>query len=270
MAMGQGVEHRQLKSKTAADLRAHFRAGQYAGPTTGLAPGKLQCNLAILCETDARHFVAYCERNPAPCPLIYVGDVGNPMLDKLGGDIDVRTDLPAYHLHRDGHTHAVPDVTGFWQPDSVAILLGCSLSFEEALVDSGIRLRHLERGGDIAAFRTNRTTDTVGPFGGPLVVSMRAIAAKDADRARRITAKYPHAHGAPLSVDDPSELGINDIESPDWGEPQDLQADEVAMFWACGVTSHSALLNARLSTAITHAPGAMLITDLPAGQPPQI
>ena len=100
------------------------------------------------------------------------------------------------------------------------------------------------------------------------VVSMRAIAAKDADRTRQITAKYPHAHGAPLNIDDPSELGIDDIESPDWGEPQDLQADEVAMFWACGVTSHSALLNARLSTAITHAPGAMLITDLPADRPP--
>ena len=259
-----------MKGKTAADLRARFRAGRYAGPTTGLAPGRLQCNLAILSEADARHFVAYCERNPAPCPLIYVGDVGNPMLDKLGSDIDVRTDLPAYHLHQEGQTRTVSDVTQFWQPDSVAILLGCSLSFEEALLDSGIRLRHIERGGDIAAFRTNRPTITVGPFSGPLVVSMRAVAAKDADRARRITAKYPHAHGAPLNVDDPRELGVNDIERPDWGEPQNLQADEVAMFWACGVTSHSALLNAQLSLAITHAPGAMLITDLPADRPPLV
>jgi uncharacterized protein YcsI (UPF0317 family) len=270
MTKGPVIEHRQLKGNTAADLRAHFRAGRYAGPTTGLAPGKLQCNVAILCETDARHFVAYCERNPAPCPLICVGDVGNPMLGKLGRDIDVRADLPAYHLHRDGQTRAVSDITRFWQSDSVAILLGCSLSFEEALVDSGIRLRHLERGGDIAAFRTNRATTTVGPFGGPLVVSMRAVAAKDADRARRITASYPHAHGAPLSVDDPRELGISDIENPDWGEPQNLRTDEVAMFWACGVTSHSALLNARLSMAITHAPGAMLITDLPADRPPPV
>lgn len=268
MATTQGVEHRQLKGATADSLRAHFRAGQYAGPTTGLAPGKLQCNLAILSETDAQHFALYCERNPAPCPLIYVSDAGTPMLDKLGSDIDVRTDLPAYHLHRNGRTRTVSDIKRFWQPDSVAILLGCSLSFEEALVDSGIRLRHLERGGDIAAFRTNRATNAVGPFGGPLVVSMRAVAAKDADRTRHITEKYPHAHGAPLDVDDPRELGIRDIESPDWGEPQNLQADEVAMFWACGVTSHSALLRARLSMAITHAPGAMLITDLPADQPP--
>jgi len=271
MATTEELEHDQLEDCSAIDLRARFRKDRYAGPTTGLAPGKLQCNLVILPEASAESFIAYCKRNPTPCPLVYVGERGNPMLDKLGRGIDVRTDLPAYHIHRDGHTPTqVSDIAEFWQRDFVAILLGCSLSFEEALVNAGIRLRHLERGGDIAAFRTNRLTKPAGPFGGPLVVSMRAIATKDAERARRITAMFPHAHGAPLDVVDPGSLGIDEIERPDWGDPQDLQADEVPMFWACGVTSHSALLNARLPMAITHAPGAMLITDLPADQAPVV
>jgi uncharacterized protein YcsI (UPF0317 family) len=254
-----------------AALRAVFRTGRYDGPTTGFAPGKLQCNLVILPEASARSFVTYCERNPAPCPLVSVGETGNPNLEPLGQDIDVRTDLPAYHLHRqDGTRHRLLEITQLWQADTVAILLGCSLSFEKALVRAGIRLRHLERGGDIAAFRTNRETQAAGSFGGPLVVSMRAIAAKDVDRARAITSQFPHAHGAPLDVADPSDLGIDDVEQPDWGEPQDVQPNEVPMFWACGVTSHLALLNAQLPLAITHAPGSMLITDLPADGPPTV
>jgi uncharacterized protein YcsI (UPF0317 family) len=132
-----------------AALRAVFRTGRYDGPTTGFAPGKLQCNLVILPEASARSFVTYCERNPAPCPLVSVGETGNPNLEPLGQDIDVRTDLPAYHLHRqDGTRHRLLEITQLWQADTVAILLGCSLSFEKALVRAGIRLRHLERGGD--------------------------------------------------------------------------------------------------------------------------
>lgn len=269
MAEIESKEHRHLKDRPASDLRVLFRAGQYAGATTGLAPGRLQCNLVVLPESDAQGFVTYCQRNPAPCPLIHVGEPGNPLLDKLGADIDVRTDLPAYHVHRDGNTGtAVSNIKQLWRADSVAVLLGCSLSFEEALVAAGIRLRHLERGGDIAAFRTNRQTQAAGAFGGPLVVSMRAIAAADADRTREITARFPHAHGAPLEIASPRDLGIDDVEHPDWGEPQAVQPDEVPMFWACGVTSHTALLNARLPIAITHAPGSMLITDLPADKPP--
>lgn len=269
MTNASRLGHEDLRGLSPAALRAVFRADRYDGPTTGLAPGKLQCNLVILPEASARTFVIFCERNPGPCPLICVGEAGNPSLDALGQDIDVRTDLPAYHLHReDGAKDHLSEITRLWQADSVAILLGCSLSFEEALIGAGIRLRHLERGGDIAAFRTNRQTRAAGSFGGPLVVSMRAIAAKDADRTRDITAQFPHAHGAPLEVADPSNLGIDDIEHPDWGEPQGIRPDEVPMFWACGVTSHMALLNARLPIAITHAPGSMLITDLPADRPP--
>ncbi|MDA1311458.1 MAG: DUF1445 domain-containing protein, partial [Proteobacteria bacterium] len=159
------------------------------------------------------------------------------MLDPLGADIDIRTDLPAYHLHRPGQApEAVPDIRGQWRADSVALVLGCSLSFEAALVAAGIRLRHLERGGDIAAFRTTTPTTPVGPFAGPLVVSMRAVAAADAARAAAITARFPHAHGAPVHVGDPAALGIANLEHPDWGEPPMLQAGEVPMFWACGVT----------------------------------
>jgi uncharacterized protein YcsI (UPF0317 family) len=271
MPATRGQAQTQLKGATAAELRAHFRAGRYTGPTTGLAPGMLQCNLVILPEAAAQSFVTFCRRNPAPCPLIYVGESGNPLLDKLGSGIDVRTDLPAYHVHREGSTgDELTSINQLWRHDSVAILLGCSLSFEEALVDAGVRLRHLERGGDIAAFRTNRQTRSADDFGGPLVVSMRAIAAKDAQRAREITARLPHAHGAPLDITGPRDLGIIGIEHPDWGEPQTVQPDEVPMFWTCGVTSHAAILNAGLPIAITHAPGSMLTTNLPADRPPEI
>lgn len=254
-----------------AALRRRFRADGDRGPTTGRAPGYLQCNLVILPHRDAQAFAAYCAANPAPCPLLYTGAPGNPMLDPLGADIDIRTDLPAYHLHRPGQApEVVPDIRDQWRAESVALVLGCSLSFEAALVAAGIRLRHLERGGDIAAFRTATPTTPAGPFAGPLVVSMRAVAAADADRAAAITARFPHAHGAPLHVGDPGTLGIADVERPDWGEPPQLLPEEIAMFWACGVTSHLALVNAGLPLAITHAPGSMLITDLPADTPPDL
>ncbi len=259
-----------LAGRRPAALRSLFRAGGYSGATTGLAPGRLQCNLVVLPQNVAQAFAAYCNANRAPCPLLYIGAPGDPMLNALGADIDVRTDLPAYLVHHDGNSGpAVPDILDQWRTDSVALLLGCSLSFEEALVAADVRLRHLERGGDIAAFRTNIKTTPAPPFSGPLVVSMRAVAAADAARAGAITARFTHAHGAPLHTGDPAALGIADVERPDWGEPPTIQADEVPMFWACGVTSHLALLNARLPLAITHAPGAMLITDLPADKPPE-
>ncbi|MDA0369571.1 MAG: putative hydro-lyase [Proteobacteria bacterium] len=259
-----------LAGRQPAALRSLFRAGRYTGATTGLAPGRLQCNLVVLPHRAAQAFAAYCAANPAPCPLLYMGAPGDPMLDALGADIDIRTDLPAYLVHRDGNSGpAVPDILDLWRADSVALLLGCSLSFEEALVAAGVRLRHLERGGDIAAFRTSIKTTPAPPFSGPLVVSMRAVAAADAGRAGAITTRFTHAHGAPLHTGDPAALGIADVERPDWGEPPTIQAGEVPMFWACGVTSHLALLNARLPLAITHAPGAMLITDLAADKPPE-
>jgi len=258
-----------LANLAPAALRRAFRTGRYRGPTTGLAPGALQCNLVVLPGAAADAFVAYCTANPRPCPLIHAGSPGDPTLDALGADIDVRTDLPAYDLHRPGAPpETVTDIAAHWEPDSVAVLLGCSLTFEEALTAAGVRLRHLERGGDIAAFRTNRATQTTGPFAGDLVVSMRAIAREDIERTCAITAAFPHAHGAPVHVGDPAALGIADIERPDWGEPPGLQTGEVAAFWACGVTSHLAVVNAGLPLAITHSPGSMLITDLPANKPP--
>lgn len=251
------------------ELRALFRAGGHDGPTTGLAAGALQCNLVIVPATAADAFLAYCAANPAACPLFYAGAAGDPVPHPLGADIDIRTDLPAYDLHRPGRpSETVPDIMAHWRSNSVAILLGCSLTFERALVAAGIRLRHLERGGDIAAFRTDRATTPAGPFAGDLVVSMRAIARADIERTSEITARFPHAHGAPIHVGDPSVLGIADVENPDWGEAPGMQDGEVAAFWACGVTSHLALLNARLPLAITHHPGSMLITDLPADAAP--
>ena len=259
----------EFKGLAPAALRAAFRAGGYRGPTTGLAPGYLQCNLVILPAAAAGYFTDYCAANPRPCPLLFAGDPGDPTLHAMGAGIDVRTDLPAYDLHRAGRpSETVPDIADYWRDDSVALLLGCSLTFEEALVAAGVRLRHLERGGDIAAFRTDRTTTPAGPFAGDLVVSMRAIAEADVPRTHSITAAFPYAHGAPLHVGDPAVLGIVDVERPDWGEAPGLQPGETAAFWACGVTSHLALVNAGLPLAITHSPGAMLIADLPANEAP--
>lgn len=246
-----------------ADVRAAIAAAAWTGHTSGLADRHVQGNVVILPAADAGDFLRYCQRNPRACPLLAVGEPGDSRLPALGPDIDIRVHLPRYRIWRSGRVVDEPaDIAAAWRDDLVSFVLGCSFSFEQALLDEGIPLRHVQQGRNVAMFRTHIPTQPAGPFSGPLVVTMRPLRAADAIRAVQITSRFPAVHGAPVHVGDPALIGIRDLSRPDYGDPCEVLADELPVFWACGVTPQAALENARLPLAITHAPGCMLVTDL--------
>jgi uncharacterized protein YcsI (UPF0317 family) len=246
-----------------AALRAAIRAGRYGGHTAGLAERHVQGNVVILPAHVAGDFLRFCQRNPKPCPLLAVGEPGDASLPTLGTDIDIRCDVPGYRVWRHGElVEEVADIAALWQGDFVSFVLGCSFSFEQALLDEGVPIRHVQRGDNVAMFRTHIATVPAGPFAGPLVVTMRPFVAADAIRAVQITSRYPAVHGAPVHLGDPALIGIHDLARPDYGDPCAVMPGEIPVFWACGVTPQAALVNAKLPLAITHAPGKMLVTDL--------
>ncbi len=259
-ASGHAAVH---PNSTPAQLRAAMRSATFSGHTSGFAPQHVQANLVILPRALAADFLLYCQRNPKPCPLLAVGEPGDPGLPALGDGIDLRSDLPRYRVWRHGRIVDEPtDIRALWQDDFVSFAIGCSFSFEQALMDEGIRLRHVEQGRNVAMYRTQTATVAAGPFAGPLVVSMRPLKAADAIRAVQITSRYPAVHGAPVHLGDPSLIGIHDLATPDYGDAVEVLADEIPVFWACGVTPQAALMKAAPPLAITHAPGSMLVTDL--------
>jgi uncharacterized protein YcsI (UPF0317 family) len=244
-------------------LRQAIRAGKYRSQTAGQAPGRVQGNVAVLPKTLAHDFLRYCQNNPKPCPVLAVTEAGSPMLPTLGEDIDIRMDVPKYWVHRSGvFAEEVNDLKRIWDESLVAFVLGCSFSFEEALMADGIRLRYVEQGKNVAMYRTNIPTVPAGPFHGPMVVSMRPLKPVDAIRAIQITSRFPNVHGAPVHFGDPAEIGIRDIGRPDFGDAVDILPGEVPVFWACGVTPVSAIQAAKPALSITHKPGCMLVTDL--------
>jgi uncharacterized protein YcsI (UPF0317 family) len=250
-------------SSRPAEVRSAMRAQQWTQHTVGLAARHVQANIVILPKPWADDFLRYCQRNPRPCPLLAVSEPGDPALPSLGAGIDIRTDLARYRVWRDGVLVDEPaDVLGPWRDDLVTFAIGCSFSFEQALRDEGIVLRHVEQSRNVAMFRTNIATAAAGPFAGPMVVSMRPLSPADAIRAVQITSRFPSVHGAPVHLGDPAQIGIADLSRPDYGDAVDIKPNELPVFWACGVTPQAALANARPPLAITHAPGCMLVTDL--------
>ncbi len=246
------------------EARLAARDGTAPPHTAGLAPGNLQGNLVILPAAVAADFEAYCRANPAPCPLVGISKSGDPSLPALGQDIDIRRDLPGYRVWRDGRLAAeVGEVSDLWRDDMVSFVIGCSYSFEAALIEAGIPLRHVSEGHNVSMYVTSIATQAAGPFSGPMVVSMRPLKPEQVASARAITAAAPNAHGAPVHVGDPREIGITDLDRPDFGEATRIEPGEVPVFWACGVTPQMALQAAKLPLAITHRPGAMLVTDIP-------
>lgn len=243
--------------------RQAIRQGSHTGPTAGLAPGRVQANLVILPADLAPDFSRFCRANPKPCPLLAESRPGDPTFPALGAEIDVRTDLPRYRVFRDGELADEPtDIRRYWRDDLVAFAIGCSFSFEQALLEAGIRLRHAEEGKNVSMYRTNIDTVPAGAFHGPLVVSMRPLRPADAIRAVEITARFPRVHGAPVHIGLPESIGIRDLARPDWGDAVEIRPDELPVFWACGVTPQAAIAQAKPAFCITHAPGHMLITDL--------
>ncbi|HEY7384635.1 MAG TPA: putative hydro-lyase [Beijerinckiaceae bacterium] len=253
--------------RTGAEARRAARAGSAPPWTAGIAPGFVQGNVAILPAEFAADFLRFCQLNPKPCPLIGMAEAGSPGIPALGSDLDIRTDVPLFRVWRDGRLTDEPtDITPYWRDDLVTFVLGCSLSFEEALLHEGLPIRHVAAGSRVPMYRTNIACTPAGPFAGPMVVSMRPFTPAQAIRAIQITSRFPAVHGAPVHIALPEQIGIADLSAPDYGDPVDVGRDELPVFWACGVTPQAVIEAARLPFAITHAPGSMLVTDLTNAQ----
>jgi uncharacterized protein YcsI (UPF0317 family) len=255
----------QISAASSASVRAlrlRIRRGEHRSYTAGLAPGFLQGNVVILTKDLAADFLRFCHANPKPCPLLASSEPGQPNLPSLGPDLDIRTDVPMYRVWKQGELVAeTPEISSYWRDDLVAFVLGCSFSFEEALLESGIELRHLSCGVNVPMYRSSIMTQPAGPFHGPMVVSMRPLSPKDAIRAIQITSRFPAAHGAPIHIGLPQLIGITALDQPHYGDAVEVGSAELPVFWACGVTPQAVIERAKLAFAITHAPGSMLITD---------
>ena len=245
------------------EVRRRIRAARYHGPTGGLARGYVQANIAILAAAYADEFARFCQRNPKPCPLLAMSEPGSPHLPEVAEDLDLRTDLPSYRVFRNGDVDAdVAGIGNLWQDDFVAFALGCSFSFEEALVDAGLSIRHWDDGSVCPMYLTDIECAPAGRFRGRMVVSMRPFTPADAIKAVQITSRYPRVHGAPVHLGMPERIGIEHIERAWQGDDPIIASGEMPVFWACGVTPQVALRSARPPIAITHTPAHMLVTDV--------
>ncbi len=257
------MSQQQSRSATVSwQLRQRCRAGLHAGPTAGLAPGFVQANLVVLPGALAGDFLLFCRRNPRPCPLLEVTARGSAEPVELAPGADLRTDLPRYRVYRRGHLVAEPgDIRHLWRDDFMAFLLGCSFTFEAALLAAGLEVRHVAEGRNVPMYRTSIACQPAGPFAGPMVVSMRPFPPQQVQRAIEITREFPQSHGEPIHVGDPLAIGIADLARPDWGDAVTVRPGEVPLFWACGVTPQAVTIECKPEIIITHAPGCMFVTD---------
>ncbi len=252
-----------VKTELGSQIRSLVRAGEFAGQTSGRAPDYLQGNVVILPERYASDFLQFCLNNPKPCPLIGLSKPGEPTIPALGNDIDIRRDVPSYWVYRDGVlSDRSTDIRDLWTSEMVAFVLGCSFTFEAALIRNGYHVRHVELGCNVPMFKTNIETIPGGIFSGPMVVTMRSFPGHQIPEIFDLSFRYPHAHGTPIHWGDPEEIGISDVRSPDYGDAVEVPDDEVLVFWACGVTPQASIERAKPDICITHAPGCMLVTDV--------
>jgi uncharacterized protein YcsI (UPF0317 family) len=263
MAIARAVATQPFDRSDPRAVRRAVRSGAHAGHTAGLAPGYVQGNVCILPRDYAEDFFVFCQRNPKPCPLLAASDPGDARLPALAEDLDIRSDVPSYRIFRGGEfVEDVPDIGHLWRDDLVAFVLGCSFSFEEALLEAGVPLRHIAEGRNVPMYLTSLDTAPAGPFHGKLVVSMRPFTPANAIRAIQITSRFPSVHGAPVHIGKPELIGIDDLDAPWVGERSEVRRDELPVFWACGVTPQSVVREARPPLCITHTPGHMIVTDL--------
>ena len=224
--------------------------------------GYAQANLVVLPREYAKYFLEFAKANPFACPVLAVVQHGSYTGDIAQGG-NIATDISEYYIYRNGELSEVTnDISFYWAEDSVGFLLGCSFSFEEALIDAGIEIRHLTQKCMVPMFKTSIPSVPAGPFYGPLVCTMRPMMPEKAKLAYQITAQYPNVHGAPVHIGDPAELGIKDIMNPEWGNGVEIREGEVPVFWPCGVTPQAAIENAKLPLVITHSPSHMFVTDV--------
>ncbi len=244
-------------------IRTACRDGSFSSQTSGLALGYVQANLVVLEEKSAFDFMLFCHRNPKPCPLLDITDIGGFEPRIIAPGADIRTDLPRYRVFREGVIIDEPaDIIDYWRDDLVAFLVGCSFTFENAMLKAGLPIRNIEQGTNVPMYRTNIPCTPAGRFSSQMVVSMRPLTSSQTIRAVNITSRYARAHGAPVHFGNPHEIGIEDINTPDFGEPVEIRENEAPVFWACGVTPQVAIETAQPSFAITHAPGHMFVSDI--------
>ena len=243
-------------------VRGLIRRGQLSGSSRGQALGFLQCNLAILPQAQAEDFWTYCQRNARACPVLEVTQPGQTEPRQLAPGADLRSDCARYAVWVEGQRQDDrTDIGELWRDDLVSFLIGSGITFDAAFEEAGIPTdRHRW------VLRTDIPTEPVGRFQGPLIVTMRWLSPAQAELASRISARFPHNHGAPLHMGDPAAIGA-DLSRPLFGGPVPaLPAGLVPVFWACGVTPQAAAEGAGLPVFIAHAPAHSFITDVPARQ----
>ena len=244
-------------------FRELVSADQFTSPTAGICPGYAQANLIILPAAIADDFAAYAKANPAPCPVLETTSIGVHHSNYLGQGSDILKAIPRYRIYRKGEfIEEVLDATPYWQQEMVCFLIGCSFSFEEALLAAGLPIRHIEQNCNVPMYITNIECTPSGVFTGPMVVSMRPMTPIQAKLAYEITARFPRVHGAPIHMGDPALIGINNLDQPDYGDAVSIHENEIPVFWPCGVTPQAAVTRLKLDIAISHAPGHMFVSDI--------
>ena len=245
-----------------AEVRQKIREGVIDFPTSGMCAGYAQANLVILPGDYAADFEEFTKLNPFPCPVLEIIK-GAPITHDMGEGANICTDIPRYRVYENGvFTKELTDASEYWKDDYVGFLIGCSFSFEEALLREGIEVRHITQKCNVPMYKINIQTTPAGPFSGPMVCSMRPMTPENAKKAYEITEKMPNVHGAPIHMGDPADVGVADIMKPDYGDPVEIKEGEIPVFWPCGVTPQAAVENAKPPIVITHAPGHMFITDI--------
>lgn len=244
------------------EVRELIRRGEITRPTAGMCGGYAQANLVILPKKYADDFKEFARKNPKPCPILEIVE-GSPEVHDMGEGANLVIDIPRYFIYKNGvKVDEVTDASSYWEDDFVGFLIGCSFSFEEALLREGIDVRHISMGCNVPMYKSNIPCEPAGVFEGPTVVSMRPMTPEDAKKAWEITERYPNVHGCPVHMGDPADIGIKDITKPDYGDPVEIREGEIPVFWACGVTPQAAVEHAKPPIVITHAPGHMFITDI--------
>ena len=255
---------------TGSEARLLIRAGRWRMPTVELAPGYVQANLVIVPSSLADAFERFCRLNSRPLPLLERTEPGSPHPNRCATAADLRTDIPKYRVYESGAmTREIQDLRSVWQDDWCAFLLGCSFTFDSLLSEAGIPVRHLDQGCNVPMYETNRPLLPSGSFFGNLVVSMRPIPSHNIDRVVQLTKPLDLAHGEPVQIGSPEELGIRDLDNPEYGDAVEVRDDEIPVFWACGVTAQQVAKASQIPVMVTHAPGHMFVTDLKAADLPR-
>ena len=255
------MEPNSHQSMSPRDIRNSIRKGEWKAPTVGCSLGFTQVNIVIIPARYAFDFMLYCHRNPKPCPLLEVMEEGVYEPRFLAPGADIRTDCPKYRVFKGDVVEEHESILDFWQDDLVTFLLGCSFTFEWAMMKANIPVRNIEENVIVPVFVTDQPCRPAGVFKGNLVVTMRPIPSHLISRAVQVTGRYPAVHGSPVHIGNPEKLGIEDINRPDFGSAVTIHPGEIPVFWGCGVTPQAALSELKPELSITHAPGHMFITD---------